>query len=260
VWRRVLGPVAKEGTGSRPSTAQAAKATGGKKKKKAGPVPITRLSLTGNKLQYLPAFVGELSSLRHLKLDDDLVEPPLHIREEGIPMMQQYLRRFVTAKAQLHLNLRGMLLTDCQLHFYKLASLTSCDLGNNQLTGVPAEVFKYTDLSWLDLRNNFLTELPPQLAALQDLRQLDVRGNQLEHVPADIFAKSMLLTLSLANNRISALGGPAPAAARGHMAVHKGVPIMTISDEEEPPIADGGKLDGAGPPIGKYGGGVGAVG
>ena len=134
----MLGPATKEGTGSRPATAQGAKGKG--KRKKAGPVPITRLSLTGNKLQYLPAFVGELSSLRHLKLDDDLVEPPLHIREEGIPMMQQYLRRFVTAKAQLHLDLRGMLLTDCQLHFYKLSSLTSCDLGNNQLTAVPDEV------------------------------------------------------------------------------------------------------------------------
>ena len=202
----VLGPAVKEGKGSRKSTAQASK---GNKKKRAGPAPITQLSLTGNRLQYLPAFVGELSSLRHLKIDDDLVEPPLHIREEGIPMMQQYLRRFVTAKAQLHLDLRGMLLPDVKLHYYKLSSLTSCDLGNNQLTAVPEEVFKYTDLSWLDLRNNCLAELPLELECLKDLRQLDARGNQLEHVPAEIFAKSMLVTLSLANNSIS---GPSVSA------------------------------------------------
>ena len=35
------------------------------KRKQSGAAPITKLLLTGNKLQYLPAFVGELSALRY---------------------------------------------------------------------------------------------------------------------------------------------------------------------------------------------------
>jgi len=196
-------------TGSRPSTAGSKK---GRKTK--GPAPIQKLSLTGNKLEYLPAFVGELSSLRELKMDDDLIEPPLHIRNEGISMMQVYLRRIVTAKAQLNLDLRGMLLKEVKLHYYKLESLTSCDLGSNLLTAVPDEVFRYTDLSWLDLSNNLLTQLPRELEVLAGLRQIDARSNQIEHVPAEIFQRSALCTLMLANNRIYALGGPAPAHLR----------------------------------------------
>ena len=124
----------------------------GGKKKKSGPAPVSKLSLTGNRLEYLPAFVGELSSLRKLDIDPTLVEPPLHLRQEGIPIMQLYLRRFVTAKAQLNLDLRGMMLKDVKLNYYKLTSLTSCDLGFNSLTSIPDEVFKYTDLSSLALR------------------------------------------------------------------------------------------------------------
>jgi Leucine-rich repeat (LRR) protein len=210
-------------TGSRPSTAGSKK---GRKTK--GPAPIQKLSLTGNKLEYLPAFVGELSSLRELKMDDDLIEPPLHIRNEGISMMQGYLRRIVTAKAQLNLDLRGMLLKEVKLQYYKLESLTSCDLGSNLLTAVPDEVFRYTDLSWLDLSNNLLTQLPRELEVLADLRQIDARGNQIEHVPAEIFERSALCTLMLANNRIYALGGPAPAHLRARA---RGV--FTISDEGE---------------------------
>ena len=130
-----------------------------------------------------------------------------------------------------------MLLHDVKLHYYKLESLTSCDLGSNFLTAVPDEVFKYTDLSWLDLRNNLLTELPPQLNALRDLRQLDARGNQIEHIPAETFERSALVTLSLANNRICMLGGHAPA----HLRV-RSTNLMVISDAEHDGTS-GGKGD-----------------
>ena len=56
-------------------------------------------------------------------------------------------------------------------------------------------------------------QLPPELDSLQGLRQLDARGNEIEHVPHSIFQRSSLLTLSLGNNKISALGGPAPVFA-----------------------------------------------
>jgi len=69
----------------------------GGKKKKSGPAPVSKLSLTGNRLEYLPAFVGELSSLRKLDIDPTLVDPPLYLRQEvveGIPILKLYLRCF----------------------------------------------------------------------------------------------------------------------------------------------------------------------
>jgi len=255
----VLGTGGKGDLGQRPDSAKT------KKPKKAakGPAAITKLSLTGNKLEYLPAFVGELSSLRKLHMDPDLIEPPLHIRDEGIAMMQQYLRRIVTAKAQLNLDLRGMMLTQVNLHYYKLSSLTSCDLGFNSLEAVPDEVFKYTDLSWLDLRNNLLDHLPHELCALQGLRQLDARGNKIEHVPAEIFARSALLTLSLANNNISALGGEAPAlvSVRRGLAVHKGTgSTMTVEYDDADDLKSKGCNGGDGQGYGGDGGGGGGGG
>ena len=170
---------------------------------------------------------------RHLKIDDTLVEPPLHIRKEGVPVMQRYLRRIMVAKTQLSLDLSGMLLHDVRLDYYKLVSLTSCDLSSNQLTAVPEEVFRYTDLSWLDLRNNLLMELPSGLQALGGLRHLDARGNQIQHVPASIFARSALLTLSLANNDICGLGGAAPEHVQGSLIGRKGVTQLSLAEAEE---------------------------
>ncbi len=44
-----------------------------------------------------------------------------------------------------------MIMKDVNLNYYKLVSLTSCDLDFNSLTSIPNEVFKYTDLSSLYL-------------------------------------------------------------------------------------------------------------
>jgi len=45
-----------------------------------------------------------------------------------------------------------MMLKDVKLNYYKLTSLTSCDLDFNSLTSIHDEVFKYTDLSSPDFR------------------------------------------------------------------------------------------------------------
>lgn len=62
-------------------------------------VPIRELSLTGNRLQYLPPFVGELSALQKLHTDPNLVEPPDHIQKEGLPVVQAYLRKIGSARS-----------------------------------------------------------------------------------------------------------------------------------------------------------------
>ena len=57
-------------------------------KKPPTAAPINEMTLIGNKLKYLPTFVGTLSCLQRLHVDDGLIDPPKHIMDEGIPIIQ----------------------------------------------------------------------------------------------------------------------------------------------------------------------------
>lgn len=170
-------------------------------------VPIRELSLTGNRLEYLPPFVGELSALRDIRIDDTIKEPPPHIIREGLPVIQLYLRKLGTSRHTSFLDLHGMMLDTVELSYYKLQDLLNgVNLGHNSLTVIPAEIFNYASLTWLDMQNNHLTVLPLDLSRLKNIRHIDLRNNRISVAPVHVFAQESLLYISLQNNPLTQLG------------------------------------------------------
>ena len=53
------------------------------------------------------------------------------------------------------------------------------DLGDNQLTSLPASIKNLQNLTYLYLHNNQLTSLPDAVGNLQNLTELDLTHNQL---------------------------------------------------------------------------------
>ena len=171
------------------------------------------LSLTGNRLEYLPPFVGELSALRDIHIDDTIKEPPPHILGEGLQVIQLYLRKLGTSRHTSFLDLSGMMLDTVELSYYKLEELVNAvNLGHNKLTSIPEEIFKYRSLTWLDMRNNRIEEIPEAIGNLTEIRHMDMRNNQISVAPPHIFQHNSLLYMSLQNNPVTRLGGSSQGA------------------------------------------------
>jgi hypothetical protein len=50
----------------------------------------------------------------------ELEEPPSHIIDEGVPVIQLYLRRLASARTTCFLDLEGLMLAHVDLSFYNL--------------------------------------------------------------------------------------------------------------------------------------------
>jgi len=83
----------------------------------------------------------------------------------------------------------------------KLKKLTSLNLQDNSLTGLPSEIGQLTNLKTLVLRNNPITDLPNEIGGLKSLISLDLCKNQLTTLPAGIGGLTNLTSLDLSANR-----------------------------------------------------------
>ncbi|MEN9920951.1 MAG: hypothetical protein RL538_844 [Candidatus Parcubacteria bacterium] len=72
-----------------------------------------------------------------------------------------------------------------------LTELTSLNMSNNKLTGIPAEVGQLSKLEVLNLSNNPFTGLPYELGNLKNLKILDLRGTQYAKQDLEIIKKSL---------------------------------------------------------------------
>ena len=79
------------------------------------------------------------------------------------------------------------------------------NLGNNQLTGLPADIGQLTSLVELRLGENRLTSLPAEIWQLTSLTELVLDGNQLTSLPAEIGQLTSLERLTLGNNQLTSL-------------------------------------------------------
>ena len=71
------------------------------------------------------------------------------------------------------------------------------NLGDNELTSVPAEIGQLTSLEELSLSDNQLTSVPAEIGQLTSLTELYLSGNQLTSVPAEIGQLTALEELDL---------------------------------------------------------------
>lgn len=124
---------------------------------------LRELNLSGNKLNYFPEQVLQLTSLKYLYLGgNNIVNIPKDI--------------------------------------WKLNSLQILSIGANQITEVPDSVGALISLQALVLSNNQIEQLPSSIANLKQLRSLLLHKNKLKTLPTQIIKLKCLTELSLRDN------------------------------------------------------------
>jgi hypothetical protein len=88
---------------------------------------------------------------------------------------------------------------------WEFQSLTSLDLGFNELSVLPSEIGQLKSLTSLNLGFNKLSVLPSEIGQLQSLTSLDLSMNELSVLPSEIGQLQSLTSLYLSHNELSVL-------------------------------------------------------
>jgi len=138
---------------------------------------LRHLYLGGNRLQDLPAELGDLERLEHLDLSENRLStlPPELAKCAGLT----------------HLDLFGNALADLPSAVLLLGNLVTLDLAKNRLQRLPDLRNSFARLEELDLSGNRLTKLPGGLGGLPRLRILNLSANQLVSVEELLGSKTL---------------------------------------------------------------------
>ena len=152
---------------------------------------IKKMRLAGNRLTRLPSEIGALTNLRQLDIDgNQLTELPAEIGQ---------LTKLDTLWAS------GNELTWLPPEIGQLTSLQKLWMTDNKLSSLPREIGSLAILDTMDLSRNRLTSLPPEIGELINLQTLRLSGNQLDALPAEIGQLGNLVQLDLDSNQLTSL-------------------------------------------------------
>ena len=135
------------------------------------------LDLSGKGLSRVPDAVTELSEVGKLRLNDKL---------EWLSLGRNNVKELPAGVGDL-------------------MELTTLDLSENQLVGLPTTIKKLNKFKELYLDVNKVTELPPEIFYLKELIALNVGMNQLVVLPSNIPKLSKLMWLMLDKNKLTEL-------------------------------------------------------
>uniref|UniRef100_K1Q3C4 Ras suppressor protein 1 n=2 Tax=Magallana gigas TaxID=29159 RepID=K1Q3C4_MAGGI len=161
---------------------------------------LTRLTLSHNKINEVPANITELPNLEHLNLFNNhikaRIELPstlnslmkLKILNLGMNKLNALPRGFGAFPALEVLDLTYNNLSEKSLpgNFFCLDTLRALYLGDNDFEVLPPEIGKLKNLQILCLRENDLVTLPKEVGDLPRLRELHIQGNRLTVLPPEI--------------------------------------------------------------------------
>ncbi|XP_028294076.1 leucine-rich repeat-containing protein 57 [Gouania willdenowi] len=128
---------------------------------------LRTIDLSGNKIEVLPANVGNFLQLKSLTLNSN--------RLTGLPA-----------------------------EIGKLKKLETLSLGGNRIQVLPPSVNQLRALRTLVLAGNQISQFPCGLGALRQLNVLDLSRNQLQNVPPEV-SELQAIEINLNQNQISAL-------------------------------------------------------
>ena len=175
---------------------------------------LKRLCLAKNKLESLPSELWNLTSLLGLDISRNrLTLIPAEIGQltllKVLCLSNNDIAFLPAEIGQCH-ELRSLYLHSNSIAFIpaeigKLVALQSLDIFDNQLTFLPAEIGKLVALQNLNLSNNKLTFLPVEIGELVSLQILAVSINQLTFLPVEIGKLVNLQSLYLSINQLTTL-------------------------------------------------------
>ncbi|OLF12412.1 hypothetical protein BLA60_09370 [Actinophytocola xinjiangensis] len=149
------------------------------------------MSLSGNDLDTLPPWIGELTKLTTLWVN--------RTRLSALPDTFGQLTRLT------FLVLARSRFTELPAPVRPLGQLRYLYLDHNALTALPDWIAELTDLIALEVNDNRLTALPDGLTELAGLTSLRLEDNELTALPERFGALTGLTELRVENNRLTAL-------------------------------------------------------
>ncbi|CAG4916726.1 unnamed protein product [Colias eurytheme] len=167
---------------------------------------ITRLTLSHNKLQVVPAGLANLINLEILNLANNHIEelpvslsslPKLRILNVSLNRLYTLPRGFGAFPVLeiLDVTYNNIKETTLSGNFFMMESLRALYLGDNDFEYLPPEIGNLKNLQILSMRENDLIEVPRELGQLTRLRELHLQGNRLVVLPPEIGS------LELASNK-----------------------------------------------------------
>lgn len=152
---------------------------------------LQSLDLSDNRLTDLPDWLGELEHLQTLILSGNV----------GLPT-----DLIISLIPQLHtLEVRAIGWKQLPTSIYRLASLKSLDISENEIEKLALKWGQWPQLKHLNCSGNALKKLPKTIGQLSQLRALDLAYNQLTQLPDSLGQCQELDHLNVSNNRLRVL-------------------------------------------------------
>jgi len=174
---------------------------------------LTFLDFSYNKLESVPAEIGNLTNLTVLNLAKNLSSLPAEIGNlTSLTWLSLYANQLSSLPAEIWtltsltvLDLAKNQLSSLPAEIGNLINLTELYLGKTRLNNLPAEIGKLTSLTLLYLEFNQLSNLPTEISKLTNLTTLSLSLNKLSSLPTEISNLTNLTTLSLLSNKLSSI-------------------------------------------------------
>lgn len=144
---------------------------------------LRTVDLSGNKIEVLPAAIGNFLQLRSLTLNSNRLGECLTWFGFCGPRSGRGVVRLIVLSIPVNIDLQVFVV------FVFSASL-------------PSEISKLKKLETLSLNGNRIQQLPPTLGQLKALRTLSLSGNQISEFPSGLGTLRHLDLLDLSRNQI----------------------------------------------------------
>ena len=151
---------------------------------------LHEIDLRGNLLTDLPKEIGELSSLRVIRLSFNKFGELPDVLLNAFPGLKK-------------LEFTGNLLQEVPDEISKLQSLEELDISGNKVTKIGDRVSSLTRLQILKAENNSIEEISDKIGVMTELQRLDLSNNRLAHLPKSMANLENLAYLDVNANSLT---------------------------------------------------------
>ncbi len=181
---------------------------------------LRHLNLKANKLNGLPTFVCNLTNLRELNCEQNLMNDDGNERAvperlcrltqlEELSFALNKIRILPRNLGFLHnlvvLDIAGNNIAKLPASFARLHNLKQLFAASNQISSLPSTFGQLHKLDYLDLSENHFTTFPEPILNLVNLQGLYLLFNELTNIPDTVYRLSALKVLNLYENKLHSI-------------------------------------------------------